>query len=124
MRYGLPTILLTALMAQGPGAMADTGEDINYLLDYVAESGCTFIRNGIRHEPDVAAEHLRLKYEQDRAHINSAEDFIDRLASASSLSGQPYVVTCGGEAKTSRDWLQEALVNYQNNRSKSPDFPD
>ncbi len=124
MRLRLPTILLTSLLSQAPAALADTDEDVDYLLNHVSESGCTFIRNGVRHESVAAAEHLRTKYEQDKRHIDSAEAFIDRVASASSLSGQPYVVSCGGQTQTSRDWLNEALVTYQVNRSKSPDFPD
>lgn len=124
MRYGLSAILLTSLLAQAPAALADTDEDVNYLLDLVADSGCTFIRNGERHEATDAADHLRMKYEQDRRHIDSAEQFIDRVASASALSGQPYVVSCGGATQTSRDWLNEALVNYQVNRSVNPDYPN
>lgn len=124
MRFGLPTILLASLLVQAPAALADTDTDVNFLLEFITESGCTFIRNGERHEPAAAADHLRGKYEQDKRHIDSAEEFIDRLASASSLSGQPYVVSCGGKTQTSRDWLQEALVTYQVNRSTSPDYPD
>lgn len=124
MRIGLPIILLASLLVQGPAALADTDDDVNYLLEFVTESGCTFIRNGERHEGADAAEHLRMKYENDKRHIDSAEAFIDRIASASSLSGQPYVVSCGGKTQTSRDWLNEALVAHQVNRSKSPDFPD
>lgn len=89
MRYRLPTLLLTALLAQAPGVVADTDEDVNYLLNYIAESGCTFVRNGVRHDPEDAAEHLRAEYEEDRRHIHSAEEFIDRLASASSSAASP-----------------------------------
>ncbi len=117
-------MVLASALAHAPGALADTEEDVNHLLAFVAESGCTFIRNGERHDATAAADHLRAKYEQDKRHIDSAEQFIDRVASASSLSGQPYVVSCGGETQTSRDWLNEALVTYQVNRSRSPDFPD
>jgi len=116
MKYGLYTLILATLLGFNPGAWADTDEDVDYLLNYVADSGCTFIRNSERHDGTEAAAHLRAKYEQDKRHIKSAEQFIDRLASASSLSGQPYVVSCGGQTQTSRDWLNEALSNYYLNR--------
>jgi hypothetical protein len=116
MRYGLLTLILTSLLGLSPAAVSDADEDVQFLLQYVSESGCTFIRNGERHESTAAADHLRMKYEHDRRHIKSAEQFIDRLASASSLSGQPYVVSCGGETQTSREWLNEALVIYHLNK--------
>lgn len=113
MRTGLLTLILSSLLSLAPVATAETENEVEYLLGFIAESGCTFIRNGERHESADAAEHLRMKYEKDKRHINSAQDFIDRLASASSLSGQPYVVSCGGKTQTSREWLHEALVNHQ-----------
>jgi len=116
MRYRLLILLLATLLGFNTAAAADTDEDVQYLLDYIADSGCTFVRNAERHDGAEAAAHLRKKYEADKRHIKSAEQFIDRLASASSLSGQPYVVTCGGKTQTSRDWLNEALVTYYLNK--------
>jgi len=116
MRYTLLTLITASLLWFTAGSVADTDEDVEFLLQYVADSGCTFVRNAERHNGAEASAHLRMKYDQDKRHIKSAEQFIDRLASASSLSGQPYVVTCGGKTQTSRDWLNEALVEYHLNK--------
>ena len=116
MRYGLPALLLASLLGLAPGALAETDERVEYLLDYIADSGCTFVREGERQEAAAAAAYLRARYELDQRHIKSAEQFIDRLAGANSLDGQPYVVTCGGKTQTSREWLNEALVTYHLNK--------
>lgn len=118
MRYGLLTLILASLLGLSPALMAKANpeEEIEFLLQSVSDSGCTFVREGTRYESTVAAEHLRTKYLEDKRHINTAEQFIDRLASPGSLDSQPYVVTCGGQTMTSREWLNEALVTYHLNK--------
>ncbi len=90
-----------------------TAVEIEYLLDYVSTSGCRFIRNGSAHDPADAADHLRLKYSRGKRYVNSAEQFIDRLASESSWTGKPYSVDCNGRTEPSRDWLYRALTEYR-----------
>jgi hypothetical protein len=116
MKYGLVALILSCLLGFTNGAVAETNEDIEYLLAHIADSSCTFIRNGERQDGAEAADYLRERYEENERHIKSVEQFIDRLAGANSLDGQPYVVTCGGRTQTSRDWLNEALVDYQVNK--------
>lgn len=87
--------------------------EINYLLRFVATSGCEFYRNGSWFDASKAQAHLREKYQflvkTDRIH--SAEDFIELAATKSSLSGEPYRVRCGGgEPATANQWLHAALV--------------
>ncbi len=95
------------------GALADADQEIEYLLTYVADSGCTFHRNGRAHDSAEAAEHLRLKYRRGRRYAASADDFIDRLASSSSWSGLAYTVSCGDSTEPSADWLHRALADYR-----------
>jgi hypothetical protein len=92
---------------------AEEDADIQYLFDFVAASGCTFIRNGSDNNPEAAADHLRLKYGRGKRHVNSAEQFIDRLASESSWTGKKYTVNCNGEIRESGRWLHEALSEYR-----------
>ena len=92
---------------------ARTAAEIDYLLDYVSTSGCSFIRNGKAHEAADAADHLRLKYRRGKRYVNSAEQFIDRLASESSWTDKPYSVDCNGQTEPSRDWLHRALTDYR-----------
>ena len=99
-----------------PGAVfADTVDEaeIAYLLDFVATSGCIFVRNGDQHDAADAADHLRLKYSRGKRHVDSAEQFIDRLATQSSWSGKPYAVICDGASQTSSGWLYRALSDYR-----------
>jgi hypothetical protein len=97
-----------------PPAIAET--EINYLLGFIESSSCEFYRNGSWYDSKRAQAHLRDKYEMLAAagQINTAEDFIEKAATKSSLSGRSYQVRCGGgEAVTSSQWLREALARYR-----------
>jgi hypothetical protein len=90
--------------------------EISYLLDFVEHSGCQFYRNGTWYDSKTARAHLQSKYEMlaGGGRINSAEDFIDKAATSSSLSGQPYQVRCdGGEPIASSQWLRGVLSRYR-----------
>jgi Family of unknown function (DUF5329) len=121
MSYRLSTVLglllgLTFLPVAraAPPAVAQT--EINYLLGSIDRSGCEFYRNGTWHDSKKAHAHLRYKYEMlaTREQINTAEDFIEKAATKSSLSGQPYEIRCsGGEAATTNQWLHDVLAPYR-----------
>lgn len=103
--------LLVAPLVLAADTDADT--EVDYLLEFVASSGCEFERNGDRHDPASAADHLRLKYSRGKRYVNSAEHFIDRLASESSWTGKPYTVNCDGVEEPTADWLHRALDEYR-----------
>lgn len=110
------TLLLLASLALPTTAMSAEDQadaEIQHLLGFVAASGCTFVRNGDPHDSADAADHLRLKYDRGRRYADTAEHFIDRLASASSWSGEPYTVTCGAITEPSGEWLHRALAEYR-----------
>lgn len=100
-----------------PAEVDQADAEIQYLLEFVANSGCTFVRNGDAHDSVDAADHLRLKYSNGSRYADTAEHFIDRLASKSSWSGKTYTVTCGEVTEPSGDWLHRALDDY---RSEQP----
>ncbi len=54
-----------------------------------------FIRNGRSYRAAAAAEFLRRKWRQRQAQVRSAEDFIEKVASFSSTTGQPYGIRFG-----------------------------
>ena len=90
--------------------------EVNFLLGYVEGSGCEFYRNGIWHDSKSAQAHLRDKYKYlaTRNLINTTEDFIERAATESSFSGQPYVVRCNGFAPVpSNQWLRDELARVR-----------
>jgi uncharacterized protein DUF5329 len=90
--------------------------EVNFLLGYVEGSGCEFYRNGTWHDSKTAQAHLRDKYNYlvARNLINTTEDFIERAATESSFSGQPYKVRCnGGVTVTSKQWLRDELERFR-----------
>jgi Family of unknown function (DUF5329) len=90
--------------------------EIHYLLSYIATSGCSFYRNGSWYDASRAKAHLQAKYNYLAARnlIGSTEDFIEKGATKSSISGQPYRIKCGtGREVASGEWLREVLVRYR-----------
>ena len=106
-------LLLSLILLAGSIATvrADTNAEaeIHALIRAVAESGCEFNRNGSLHSAEAAAEHLELKYSQGKRYADSAEAFIDRLASKSSWSGKPYKMICDQQTQPAGDWLTATL---------------
>ena len=89
-------------------------QEIEYLLNAVGDSGCMFIRNGSHHDSKEAESHLRLKYNNGKKYVNSADSFIERLATKSSWTSKPYTIKCSGkEAEPSAKWLGDALTQYR-----------
>lgn len=86
--------------------------EIDALLVRLQSSGCSFNRNGSWYEAVDARAHLvkKLEYLEDRNLVQTTEQFIDRAATGSSLSGKPYLVRCGSTAPVeSRTWLTQQL---------------
>jgi hypothetical protein len=86
--------------------------EIDALLQRLQSSGCSFNRNGSWYEARDARAHLvkKLEYLEDRNLVQTTEQFIDRAATGSSLSGKPYLVRCGSaEPVESRTWLTQQL---------------
>ncbi|HRH76295.1 MAG TPA: DUF5329 domain-containing protein [Cellvibrionaceae bacterium] len=103
-------VCCTACALPWPAVADDSEREINALILAIEQSGCQFIRNGDSHSAAEAAEHLRLKYRKGKAYAKTAEEFIDNLASQSSLTKSPYyLITPQGEKITSQVWLQQEL---------------
>jgi hypothetical protein len=111
-----PLLALLVTVAGDVRAGDEVDAEIQYLLDFVAASGCTFTRNGKDHDPADAADHLRLKHSRGARYADSAEQFIDRLASESSWTGRAYTVTCDGQTEPTGQWLHRALDDYRSGR--------
>ncbi len=105
-----------AAAAQPAPIGARTEAEIGHLIDYIAQSGCRFNRNGDWADTAAARGHVAMKYDylRTRGMIASAEDFIDKAASRSSLSGKAYLVQCpGAVAVPSGGWLKSELDRYR-----------
>ena len=93
--------------------------EINYLLGLIEESGCEFFRNGTWYDAPQAQVHLREKFDVLAAsdQIKTAEDFIEKAASNSSMSGRPYQIKCAGAAAmTTNQWFSAALTQFRGNQ--------
>lgn len=111
LRAGLLAALLSAPLQAAP-LTAPARAEIDALLARLAASGCQFKRNGAWHTADAARQHLRRKFDYlvDRGQVASAEQFIERAASRSSVSGAAYEVRCGDRPPTaSGPWLHGEL---------------
>ena len=87
----LGLLLLSSARADEPPA------EIEQLLREIGTSGCTFIRNGKEHSAEAAEDHLRMKYRRGKRYADTTENFIDRLATASSWTKKPYMIACPGD---------------------------
>ena len=102
--------LLLALVAAASGA-EPTDAAVAGLLRAIETSGCRMERNGALHEGKEAAKHLRTKLERSGRPGMSADQFIDSVASGSTISGRPYRVLCPGQPPVdSRAWLRARLT--------------
>jgi hypothetical protein len=101
------------LLATSLPVVADSIQEISHLLTFVADSGCTYVRNGKQYDAAKAREHIERKYEYLRDRISTTEQFIKYAATESSTSGQPYTVICSGQEEPSADWLSRELARYR-----------
>jgi Family of unknown function (DUF5329) len=89
--------LLGALMcaAQRAIAVASATEmaRIERLIKFVeSRQDMQFIRNGTSYSCADAAKFMRGKFEMMGDQVNTAQQFIDQIASKSSTTGQPYLI--------------------------------
>jgi hypothetical protein len=110
----LRTVFLAGLFLP-LSALADTAAaEIEHLLSSIGRSDCVFVRNGKRHDADDAEDHLRMKLRRGKRYVTTAETFIERLASRSSMSKKPYYIECPGQEMTpSGEWLMQRLTELR-----------
>lgn len=113
-RRGVFLLLACATAAASFAALLPSAvrAEIDALMARLETSRCEFNRNGNWHTAAEAKSHLlgKLKYLEDRGAVNSTEQFIERAATRSSMSGEPYLVRCANAAPVpSGKWLQSQL---------------
>ena len=102
----LLTLILLAAPISRAHAETDAEAEIRSLIEAVRDSGCEFDRNGTRYPAERAAEHLELKYSRGKRYADSAEAFIEHLATGSSWSGTPYWMICEDDKILAAEWLE------------------
>ena len=109
--------LLAMLMAATAGSAsavpseAARGE-IGALIGALDGSSCRFQRNGSWHDAAEARAHLQRKYDYllKKDKVDTAEQFIERAASQSSISGKAYRIACPGQPEqTAAVWFTARL---------------
>ena len=97
-------------------------KEIGQLMDALSRSGCQFQRNGSWYEAAEARAHLQRKYDyllkKDR--VDTAEQFIQRAASESSMSGRAYRVKCQGKEQDASAWFGAQLQKLRQATAPAP----
>ncbi len=90
----LLTLSLNGFGIDGPlnSSALTEAQKINHLVQYIEKSNVIFIRNGSEYNAIDAAKHLRVKLEKAGKKVKTCKEFIDYIASKSSMSGEPYKV--------------------------------
>ena len=91
-------------------------EEIHTLLSRLEASNCNFNRNGASYSATDAKRHLESKFRTLRK-FQSAEQFVNRVASVSSVTGEAYLVNWDSAPIQSRDWLLMQLQEIRAERS-------
>jgi len=108
--------LAVGLLAVGSAhaAPSDTARrEIAGLIGALEGSSCRFQRNGSWHDAPEARAHLQRKYDYllKKDKVDTAEQFIERAASQSSMSGKPYRIACPGQPEqTAAVWFTARLA--------------
>jgi Family of unknown function (DUF5329) len=113
----IPLLLFVAFPLKGEWSLEQ--QRIELLLVEISKVEGVFIRNGTEHPPLQAVDHLRTKLQRAMSSWFApdkedwtAEMFIDKLASKSSLSGKPYQIRFNsGITVNTHDWLLKKLKN-------------
>ncbi len=115
MNHRLRAALALALIIPG-SALAAPGDtarrEIAGLIGALDGSSCRFQRNGSWHAAAEARAHLQRKYDYllKKDKVDTAEQFIERAASQSSMSGKPYRIACPGQPEqTAAGWFGARL---------------
>lgn len=109
----MAALIVSAATAGAAPLPAAAKAEVTALLGRLQASSCEFNRNGDWHAAAEARAHLerKLAYLEDKNLVKTAEEFIERGASKSSMSGKPYLVRCAGAAPVeSKVWLTRELT--------------
>ncbi|MBL8257185.1 hypothetical protein J2X02_001847 [Pseudoxanthomonas japonensis] len=111
-RIAAAVCLLALATATQAAPSAQSKREIQGLMDALSASSCEFQRNGTWHGRADARKHLQRKYDYllKKNLVDTAEQFIERAASKSSMSGRAYQVRCPGQpALPAATWFRAKL---------------
>jgi hypothetical protein len=84
---------------------------VDRLIGYVeSRTDLAFVRNGQDYSSKDAASFLREKMDQMGGSVTTAQQFIDQIATRSSMSGEPYMIRHpDGRTEHSAKFLSDEL---------------
>ena len=90
-------------------------QKIEALIREVSElEGAKFIRNGKAYDVATPVRFLRGKWKANDEQVQTARDFVDKVASISGTSGKPYLIHFNdGRETTSREFLLAHLKKLE-----------
>ncbi len=95
-------------------------DKIEFLLNAIAKSELTFVRNGKGFDGQAAAEHFRKKMANAEKPITKVDVFIEDIASQSSTTNEPYKVRSpDGSESDLKSWLRSRLDAQAGSDSES-----
>jgi hypothetical protein len=111
-------IWLLAVLGLGVHAAelsASEHHKIEALIQHVEQlTDAVFIRNNTAYKAKIAAHFLRGKWRAKQDEITTVQDFIEKVASVSSTSGQPYRIRFpDGHEVPSKDYLHTVLQQLE-----------
>ena len=73
-----------------------------------------FVRNGVEYDAESAGKFMRAKWAANESAIKTAQDFVEKIATASSTTGMPYLIrTKDGKDLKSGDYLLAELKKLE-----------
>jgi len=108
-------VLLSMAQAVMAAAPAQEQSRIEKLIRYVeSQKTLKFVRNGTEYTAEDAGKFLRGKLEAMGGEVTTARQFIKRIASRSSMSGQPYQVRLAdGQTMLAENFLEDELQRIE-----------
>lgn len=114
-----PALVIASIMGLGHASvLAQNDPEIEHLMVFVATSQCRFIRNGKMYDAAQSRKHLERKYRHIQHAIGSADEFIEKVASRSSVTGRPYRVQCSDREVPTATWLRDELGRFRTSGPK------
>lgn len=113
LRTAMAALCCSVLPALAAAPAPRVQQEVRALLDGIGSSPCQFQRNRSWYDGAEARAHLQKKYDYLVAKdlVMTTEDFIERGATSSSISGTAYQIRCPGTpAVNSAAWLKQKLA--------------
>ncbi len=109
--------LTLVLVLTGSFTASAATNEIEHLLNFVANTKCQYERNGTMHTGSEAVKHIKKKYDYYKDDIKTTEDFIRLSATKSKMSGKHYKIHCNNEKpEKSQIWLLAEIHKFRLNK--------